>query len=79
VQKKNSRERIFYVLQRWANIGAYAFIGSAFIAYGGRFVGEWTEKHLRMITGENLTALFCLSTALAAIALWQCNRLSAET
>jgi KAP-like P-loop domain-containing protein len=76
VQRKNTRERIYYILQRWANIGTYALIGSAFIAYGGRFVGEWTETHLRLITGQNSMALLCLSLALGAIVLWQCNRLA---
>src|SRR5437763_15714813 len=76
MRKKSKRERIFYVLQRWINIGVYALVGSALIAYCGRILGNWTEKHIRALTGGNSTAFFCVSIGLLAIALWGCNRLA---
>jgi len=76
LKKKSKRHRMFYILQRWTNIGLYALVGSAFVAYCGRFLADWTEKRLGAITGANSPAFLCVSIGILGIALWQCNRLA---
>jgi KAP family P-loop domain len=73
---KKKFQRAFYVLQRWTNIGSYALFGSAFAAYCGPFLANWTERRLSAIPGGDSPVFVCILIGILAIALWQCNRLA---
>lgn len=75
VQTSSGRERVFFILQRWVDIGAYAFAGSAFFAYAGSSLASLGSATLLRLTSDNSTAAMYLSLVAAAVALWLCHKL----
>src|SRR5436190_12284755 len=69
------RKRLFFTLQRWANIFGYTLIGSAIVAYCGDGLAAWGSRVLARLTEGNSTAGVCLGIIATATALSFCHRL----